>query len=51
MDFELNFIPDIYRIKNSDLKNFSDKDLLTHFNNFGIKEGRISCNLMYEFII
>jgi hypothetical protein len=46
MDFELNFIPDIYRLKNLDLKNFSDKDLLTHFNNFGIKEGRISCNLM-----
>jgi len=31
MDFELNFIPDIYRLNNLNLKNFSDKDLLTNF--------------------
>jgi len=46
MDFELNFIPDIYRLNNPDLWDFSDNDLLKHFNNSGIKEGRISCNLM-----
>jgi hypothetical protein len=40
--FPNNFNSQIYKINNPDLTNFNDTELLNHFLNFGIKEGRIS---------
>jgi SAM-dependent methyltransferase len=39
--FPAEFDVEFYRSKNSDLKGFSDKELQKHYNDFGIKEGRI----------
>ena len=45
--FPESFNFEIYKKNNKDLENFSNNDLISHYNNFGINEGRI-CSKIFN---